>query len=164
MSRMTTGFVTGKCGWRKTLLRTSTSHFQRSQNALQTLLARWSAIVRDFLADRDLLGAGERLGLHVWVRDPSSRSLVRLASSARVWRDPATLQKVPIRRPTNWVAVEAFCAGTVIAQRPGELSRWNYVLGLPVVIDDHRWGRLPVAGVVAFLASTLPPKQAALRI
>ena len=58
------------------------------------------------------------------------------------------------------MAVEAFCAGTVIAQRPGELSRWNYVLGLPVVIDDHRWGRLPV-GVVT-LASTLPPETSGL--
>lgn len=134
------------------LFRRGSAHFRRTQERLQRLLSVWSNEVQGYLDYLGVRGADEYLGLHLWVRDPSSRSLVRLASSARVWRDPNTLQAVPIVRPTNWVAVEAFCAGTTIAQRPGEHSRWNYVLGLPVVIDDERWGRLPVG--VLTLAST----------
>ena len=60
---------------RKTLLRTSTSHFQRSQNALQTLLARWSAIVRDYLRDRDLLGAGRA----AWITRLGARPKLEIA-------------------------------------------------------------------------------------
>lgn len=135
-----------------TLLSANPARFRRAQEGVQPLLETWCTQVRDYLRDTGRAGADEHLGLHLWVRDPSARALVRLASSVRLWRDPNTVQRVPIARPTNWVAVEAFCAGTTIAQRPGELSRWNFVLGLPVVLDDEDWGRLPVG--VLTLAST----------
>lgn len=144
----------------RTLLSTEPVRFRRTQERVQPLLEAWCTQVRDYLLDNGAAESDEHLGLHLWVRDPSARALVRLASSVRLWRDPNTVQRVPISRPTNWVAVEAFCAGTTIAQRPGELSRWNFVLGLPVVLNDDERGRLPVG--VLTLASTKTGEESGL--
>jgi hypothetical protein len=112
----------------------------------------------------DPVAADEQLGLHLWARLPTpSRQLVLWASSDRSWRDPSTLQPVPIERPTRWVCVEGFCTGTPLIQdveRQNPSSRWNFVRAIPVDLNGEPWLRLPV-GVLTF-ASTKPRSESRL--
>lgn len=136
--------------------------FEKVQNLMQESLATWATEVRDRLSAQDLLGAGEYLALHLWIREPNERMLLRIGSSVRVSRDGRALHRVPISRPTPWVAVEAWCAGTRVVQVLDQAeSRWNYVWGIPITLsDESSLGRLPV-GVIT-LASSAPRDVSAL--
>jgi hypothetical protein len=138
-------------------LPTSTSaRFDEAQSLLQEQLAAWALVVRERLAREGLLAADEFIALHLWLREPGNRRLVRIGSSVRLSRDYRALHRVPISRPTPWVAVEAWCAGTRVVQVLERAeSRWNYVWGIPITLPDTSdYGRLPV-GVVT-LASSEP--------
>ena len=144
------------------LHRQSRRRFRETQDRLQAELSSWLGTIEEVLRGLDLWGRGEKLGLHLWVRIPSTRSLVLWGSSDRAWRDPRTLQPVPIVRPTSWVAVETFCTGTPIVQSTvaEAASRWNFVLGIPLLIESSREERLPVG--VLTLASVLPRRRSSL--
>ena len=123
--------------------------FHRVQDQLVSLLRQW---LEDSV---EILGGGangdESLALQLWVRDPSSHSLLLWASSDRAWRDPSTLARHSITRPTNRLAVEAFCTGNPVDVSLTDMdSRWNFLRAIPVFLSmETKWGRLPV-GVLTF--------------
>ena len=118
--------------------------FQIQQDKLQALLRRWLQDIVEILTE-DRVVDGEELALQLWVRDPSTRSIVHWASSDRAWRDPGTLPRHRVARPTSRLAVEAFCMGNPVdASLVGMDSRWNFLRAVPIFIEDEEWGRLPV--------------------
>jgi len=136
--------------------------FVEVQDWLQAELRRWldktvRAIAKEVSIDDD-----ERLGLHLWVRQPRTRSLLMVASSDRAWRDPRTLESVPISMPSRWVSVQGFCTGSPVVSPTTDnpTSRWNSVQAIPVFLTQPPWHRLPVGAIT--LASTRPIKQSAL--
>lgn len=134
--------------------------FNAIQDTLQGQLRRWLNVVAKELGD--VLPSSERLGLHLWVRQPEKRSLLMFASSDRVWRDPRTLESVPIGMPSPLVAVQGFCTGSAVVDSTVDnpTSRWNSVQAIPVFLEQPPWHRLPV-GVIT-LATTLPIDKSAL--
>jgi hypothetical protein len=144
--------------------------FRKIQDLLQEELQEWLIALRKLIQEYGLRRSPqERLGLHLWIHKPSTNELVLWASSDRAWRDPRTLVPVPITRPTNWVAVEAFCAGSPVSMRTDidSSSRWNTVLGIPIRLDaepmavasgSDPWGMIPVG--VLTLASTASTGEA----
>lgn len=130
--------------------------FVATQDATQQVLEKSVDFIREVLDD-DLGGVpdDERFGVHLWVRRFSKRALSLWCSSDRAWRDPSTLSDVPIDSTAQWIAVQAFCQGTPVESEirtPGAATRWGFVRGIPIFLDDATWGRLPVG--VATLAST----------
>ena len=81
--------------------------------------------------------------------------------SDRAWRD-RRLQAVPIALPSRWACINAFCYGTTFEWKSPELGKWNYVIAIPVYLNDEPWGRMLV-GVIT-LASTKPQQVAAFSV
>ncbi len=85
------------------------------------------------------------LGATLWLVDATGTTLTSWATTDRVHRDPRTLAPVPIEEHSRWVAIRAFTRGAVLSEpRDVYASRWRYVRGLPLRLEDDR---LPV-GVV----------------
>lgn len=130
--------------------------------------------LRDFMSEildgvqLDLADAGhrrrktERLGVSMWVYDPASETLTNWASADRSWRDPTTLEPLDVDWRSDFVSVQAFCAGSLVSRSTERyaVSRWNHVIGFPIYVDTERRGRLPVGAVT--LASTAPSPESAL--
>jgi hypothetical protein len=122
-------------------------------------LSHWLSEIRQLFESWEYDHSREKLGLHLWILNPTGQNeLLLWGGSDRSWRDPSTLQPVPIERPTEWIAVEAWCAGIPVAQATEKhaTSRWNHVIGFPVFLTSepeevadgsNPYGRLPV-GVV----------------
>lgn len=152
----------------RSVLSTRAGAFGDQQDELQTILQDTITAVRELLADAGFdLRRKERLSCSLWVHQPSSNALVNWASSDRVWRDPRTMEPVPLEWSSPFVSVQAFCSGSVVSYSTAEqaATRWNHVVGAPLYLDpwddllteEERgsattYGRLPV-GVIT-LAST----------
>lgn len=138
------------------LLRTEpTDLFIRTQDQTQAILQEAVEFIQELLRD-DLggLSSSERFGLHLWVRKFKERGLSLWCSSDRAWRDSNTLYNVPISQSADWIAVHAFSQGTPVdAVLERSASRWGFVRGYPIFLDDAYWGRLPV-GVVTLASSS----------
>jgi hypothetical protein len=136
--------------------------FQDTQEELHETLRELVDVMRYYLTTQRLRAERELIGLHLWARRPRERGLVLLGSSDRTWKEPRAMQSIPIRRPTIWVAVEAFCHGRPLVETAERelASRWRYVVGIPLYLDDEPWGRLPVG--VLTLASDRPASRSAL--
>lgn len=149
---------------RATTLDTSPHSFSDGQDYLQSILADVVGATRDLLGEHGIEPApSERLGCSLWVYQPHDDVLVNWASSDRAWRDPATLEPVPVSWTSPFASVRAFCAGSLVSfsTREQATTRWNHVLGIPLYLEDEGYfGRLPVG--VATLASTLPEGRSAL--
>lgn len=134
--------------------------FSGVQDTLTEEVAGWLEGVRERLAGAVAMSPKERLGLHLWVRRPSAHAMFLWGSSDRAWRDPTTLEPVPITLPSNWTAVRAFCRGTPIRETNAvSMSRWNTLRGVPLMVQQGV-ERLPVGALT--LASTLPKAQSSL--
>lgn len=134
--------------------------FAQVQDDLTSELTQWLAGVRERISDAVAMPPSERLGLHLWARRTADHALFLWGSSDRSWRDPLTVEPVPIELPSAWTAVRAFCRGTPIREtNQVSMSRWNTLRGVPVMLFTGA-SRLPVG--VLTLASTLPRKQSAL--
>lgn len=148
---------------RRTVLTTSETDFAFVQDQLHDVMSKLIGAVR-----ADLSAAGyrpspdERLGLSLWVYDPDGESLTNWASSDRVWRDPKTMEPLPIDWTSDFVSVQAFCAGSLVSRSTEQYvaTRWNHVIGAPLYLESDRLGRLPVGAVT--IASTLPEPDSAL--
>lgn len=145
-------------------LSTAARVFDARQDDLQSILADIVTATREVLVAHTVeLAPGERLGCSLWVYRPDGDVLVNWASSDRVWRDPATLEPVPVSWTSPFASVRAFCTGslTSFSTREQVATRWNHVLGVPLYLEDEGpLGRLPVG--VATIASTLPEESSAL--
>lgn len=137
--------------------------FSNLQDSLQGLMNELLAGIRVDLVDAGHRTArGERLGLSLWVFDPSSESLTNWSSSDRAWRDPLTLEPLSVDWKSDFVSVQAFCAGSLVSRSTTRYAatRWNHVIGSPLYLDSERLGRLPIGAIT--IASTLPAPISAL--
>lgn len=143
---------------------TAAGVFRDRQDALQSILADIVNATQDVLnASGFSTHESERLGCSLWIYRPTDDVLVNWASSDRVWRDPATLEPVPVSWTSPFAAVRAFCSGSLTSfSTEGQVAtRWNHVLGVPLYLEDGgAFGRLPVG--VATIASTLPEERSVL--
>lgn len=132
--------------------------FRGLQDQLQELLADAVEGIVKRLKDLAALEVdeGERIGASLWLYRPQDETLVNWASSDRAWRDPTTMEPVPVEWDSPYASVRAFCSGSVAEHSTVNqvATRWNHVLGAPLWLDDDVWGRLP-AGVLT-VASTAP--------
>lgn len=128
------------------------SSFAAQQDRLQQETRRWLDNVADQIEPLAPVDKTERLAIHVWVRRPSDRALTIAICSDRAWRDPRALEAVPIASPSHWACVNAFCYGTTFEWKSPAPGKWNYVVAIPVYLEDEPWGRMLV-GVIT-LAST----------
>lgn len=128
--------------------------FAEIQDSMQGFLNDIAAWVKDRLDDAHLTSRRERLGCSLWVYHPSSGALVNWFSSDRAWRDPRTLSPVKADWRTNLTATRAFCEGRIVWDDTSSqaATRWNYVVGVPLYLEDSDRGRLPVGAMT--LAST----------
>lgn len=122
----------------------------------QIALSRW---LREALRDALRLAFDmrqtqrERFGLALWLLSRDGQSLTAWAHSDRAHQDPATIEAVPIRSDSAWVAVRAICQGVrVERETDSETSRWRFIRALPLIID--RPTRLPIGCLT--IASTNP--------
>lgn len=152
--------------WRRRVdegvLTTQPGRFAKVQDALQGMLNDLLAGIRADLADAGhRTRPGERLGLSVWVYDPQTESLTNWASSDRVWRDPATMEPLPIDWTSDFVSIKAFCAGSLVSRSTEQYAatRWNHVIGSPLYLETERLGRLPV-GAVTIASTSMAPGSA----
>jgi hypothetical protein len=130
--------------------------FIRTQDQLSSLLRAW---IRGVAFALGRSPEEEQLALQLWVRDPSDHALIFWAASDRSWREPGGLAIEPITRPTNRLAVEAFCSGNPIdVSLVDSSSRWNFLRAVPFFIENHDvWGRLPIG--VLTISSTAPQDE-----
>ena len=118
---------------------------------LRSLLERGKTEAERFGADF----SHEALAASLWLATPDGESLMSWATTDRLHRDRATMEAVPIRAGSRWVAVEAFCRGTRFENDRDEYaSRWRYVRGLPLTLKVPGKGLLPVGCLT--ITSTLP--------
>lgn len=142
---------------RRFALSTKRRAFDAGQASFRDLLVEVLRGLGDVLADNGLAPLRrERLHASLWVYRPRDDALVNWASSDREWRDPATLEPVPVRWSSSFVAVRAFCEGSVVERSTADqvATRWNHVVAAPLALETRELGRLPV-GVLP-LASTEP--------
>jgi len=135
------------------------SSFAAQQDRLQQETRHWLDNVVNQIGVLPVDKA-ERLAIHVWVRRPSDRALMIAICSDRAWRDSKALEAVPIALPSRWACVNAFCYGTTFEWKSPEPGKWNYVVAIPVYLEDEPWGRMLV-GVIT-LASTKPASTSVL--
>lgn len=136
------------------ILPTEGKAFLETQERLQRVMAKVLGGTKSLLNRTGYrLRSGEKLGISLWVFDPAAETLVNWASADRIWRDPTTLEPIPVDWSSVFVAAQAFCAGSMVSQSTSEhvVSRWNHVIGFPIYLHDDS-GRLPIGAVT--LAST----------
>lgn len=138
--------------WRSlgaSMLTVEPSAFRRNQDELHRIvrgaLDRTLALISQSGRRR---GSGEVLGLTLWVFDPDRGGLVNWASADRVWRDPMTITPVPIEWSSDFVAMHAYCSGSLVSESTERYaaSRWNHVVAFPVYVHAET-GRLPVGAM-----------------
>lgn len=85
----------------------------------------------------------ERLALALWLLDEDGLTVTGWAHSDRAHQDPSTIEAVPVRSSSAWVAVRTICQGVRVGlDRESDVSRWRFVRGLPLIVDDP--SRLPI--------------------
>lgn len=124
-----------------------------------------------FVLDRvhDLVRGGghasfddESLAIHLWLRStlplelgpqeaPELCAMSMILCSDRAWRSPEAVDTRLIMQPTRRAAVKAFCERRVVEHSFDGSDQWNYVLAVPLVLEEED-SRLPVGAVT--LAST----------
>ena len=153
--------------WRNRLQRdvlaTRPASFLSMQKELQRVMNDLLGAIRDELTDAGHRpGRNERLGISMWVYDPLSESLANWASADRIWLDPRTMEPLPIDWTSDFVSVQAFCAGSIVSRSTEQYvaTRWNHVIGAPLHVESEATGRLPVGSVT--IASTFVEPQSVL--
>lgn len=106
----------------------------------------------------------ERLALTLWLLSKDGEEITGWAHSDRAHQDPVTIEAVPIRPSSTWVSVRTVCQGVRVEHdRESDVSRWRFIRGLPLVLDQPT--RLPIgcltisstkAGADSVL-TTMPP-------
>jgi len=118
---------------------------------LRALLERGIREAESFGADF----SNEAIAASLWLATRDGTQLMSWATTDRLHRDRSTMEAVPIRAGSNWIAVEAFCRGTRFEEdRDVYASRWRYIRGLPLTPTIPGAGLLPVGCLT--VTSTLP--------
>jgi hypothetical protein len=128
--------------------------FIEAQDRANDALAKWLAeFVKAMPGNVRADCTRETFGLQLWTVQDEGASLLLWAQSTNSWRDPRVFEPIPASLPSQWGAVQSYCAGSPFLQVLSETigSRWRSVLNVPVYLDDDKWGRLPV-GVLSLSA------------
>lgn len=123
----------------------------------QILLSRWlRSHLYDLLStalDRGSPPDDERLAVALWLLTPDGTNITGWAHSDRAHQDPATMEAIPIAAGSEWVAVRTVCQGVrVELDRQSAVSRWRFVRGLPLVLEQPT--RMPIGCLT--ISSTKP--------
>lgn len=87
----------------------------------------------------------EVLQVSLWLVDRDGAHLTNWVTTDRLHLDRRTIEPVVLNEYTRWVAIRSFCLGTPIAEeRDTYASRWRFVRGTPLTVEDERFGRIPV--------------------
>lgn len=87
----------------------------------------------------------ETLALTLWLIDEDGSHLVNRATTDRLHVDRSTIEPVEIDEYARWVAVRSYCRGQSLAERREiYASRWRFIRGTPLVVENERFGRIPV--------------------
>jgi hypothetical protein len=142
------------------LLRKDDPNFVARQGEVQAILGGLVGLVRSRLAAAGGTPRDEVVQASWWLYLPSERSLVNWASSDRLWTDAGSLRRVAVHWQSQFVAVEAFCQGSVCSRSVGlgSPSRWRHVVGVPLHLGGA--ARLPVGALT--LASTAEEPESCL--
>jgi hypothetical protein len=119
--------------------------FERGQRTVRGLLR--SALDQAVATVERLEGDAfdEVLACSMWLVDRGGRHLTMWVTTDRLHVDRATIDPVRVSEYSRWVAVRAFCQGTPLAEpRNIYASRWHFIRGTPLVVDEERHGRIPV--------------------
>jgi SIR2-like domain len=120
-------------------------HFELGQrflsDRLRSLLARAVSVAELFGADF----SHEVLAASLWLANRDGTHLTSWATTDRLHRDRATIEPVKIEVGSKWVSVATFCRGTRVEEdRDVYASRWRYVRGLPLYLEETQGARLPI--------------------
>lgn len=100
------------------------------------------------------------LALALWLLSEDGRTIAGWAHSDRAHQDPSTIESVPIRPDSTWVAVRAVCQGVRFElDRESDISRWRFIRALPLVLDEPT--RLPI-GCLTIASTRSRAEQSAL--
>ena len=109
----------------------------RLRDALDSALRAATEAGADFTA--------EALGVGLWLADQRGLHITNWVTSDRAYQQLATIVPVPVERATNWVSVDSFRRGVRVQEALDVYaSRWRYVRGLPLLVEDAEYGRLPI--------------------
>lgn len=148
------------------------SHYRRASELLRRLLVhvifttrrraydgaqaslnkRFSALCRAAYREVDSkLGssfAKEPIAAALWLMDPAGETMTPWITTDRIHRDPIMLQTEKISPGSRWLAVRTVCEGRFMAEpRTNVRSRWSYLAGVPLLVDDSQKGRLPIGAI-----------------
>lgn len=121
------------------------ARFLASQRAVNELLRAGLAAAVD--EARRLMGEpwSEVLQVSLWLVDREGTHLTNWVTTDRLHLDRRTIEPVELNEYARWVAVRSYCLGTPIAEaRDTYASRWRFVRGTPLVLEDERFGRVPI--------------------
>jgi hypothetical protein len=100
----------------------------------------------------------EVLQLALWLVDGTGERLTNWVMTDRLHWERQTVEPVTIDEYSSWVAVRSFCAGTPLAQaRDIYASRWRFVRGTPLVLENAVHGRIPLG---CLTTASLSPRHA----
>lgn len=119
--------------------------FVRGQAAFRSLLR--SSLDAAVSAVEAVTGESvdETLSCTLWLVDRTGEHLTSWVTTDRLHVERATVDPVSINEHSRWVAVRAFCRGVPLAEpRDVYASRWHFIRGTPLVLDNDRHGRIPV--------------------
>jgi hypothetical protein len=90
----------------------------------------------------------EDLALALWLLDEQGRRMTPWVTTDRIHRGPRLLQSVAVQPDGRWLAARAVCEGAFVGEaRSADESRWPYLAGFPLLIDDGKWGRVMVGAL-----------------
>lgn len=147
-----------RIGERALLIGRTDQEFADRQIALSTWLRETLRLTL-----RSALGGNpppdEKLALALWLLSEDGKTLTGWAHSDRAHQDPATIEAVPIKPSSTWVSVRTVCQGVrVELDRASEVSRWRFVRGLPLFVEEP--SRLPIGCLT--ISSTKPSTDSVL--
>jgi NAD-dependent SIR2 family protein deacetylase len=130
---------------REILGTTSDEAFVHAQEAFRALLR--SSLDAAIAAVEALTDEAfdETLACSLWLVDADGEHLTSWVTTDRLHVERATIEPVPVGEHSRWVAVRAFCRGVPLAEpRDVYASRWHFIRGTPLVLEDGQHGRIPV--------------------
>lgn len=90
----------------------------------------------------------DKLAMSLWLLSADGTRLTCWSSTDRVQIDSDTIVPVPLDEGSKWIAVSTMCKGTQVVGVPGgpptSMSRWGYIVGLPLHVKPPNDGILPI--------------------
>jgi hypothetical protein len=146
----------------RTILGTADDHaFRESQAQLSEYLRVALAEGVNAAAEAGADLSEEVLAVGLWLVSEDGSSFTNWVTSDRAYQQTATMSPIRIAADPKWVAIEAFTRGVLIEQtRDVYASRWRYIRGLPLRVDQESLGGVLVGAVT--ITSTKPKDESAL--